>query len=169
MGRWKDPEYLKKYYQKNKERIAKQNAAYNKARLLGPEGERIRALRQAATKRWRAKNRDKERAYHRAVRIRYKLEMIAAYGGACDCCGETDPAFLTLDHVNRDGNLHRARYGGRNVASPMQIYAELRRKGWPKDGFRVLCMNCNFATRFGDPCPHTVWKPERHAAMLAVV
>ena len=81
--------------------------------------------------------------------------MIVAYGGHCVCCGETAAEFLTLDHVNRDGAAHRAAFGGRGVATSLQIYADLRRRGWPQDSYRLLCMNCNFAkSRFGGICPH---------------
>lgn len=75
--------------------------------------------------------------------------MVAAYGGRCACrnCPETDPAFLTLDHVNGDGKEHRAIVGS-------HAYADLRRRGWPQDGFRLLCWNCNSMTRFAQVCPH---------------
>ncbi|MDY7101563.1 MAG: hypothetical protein S0880_10285 [Actinomycetota bacterium] len=75
--------------------------------------------------------------------------MVAAYGGRCACpqCPETNPAFLTLDHENRDGKEHRKRVGS-------HTYADLRRRGWPKEGFRLLCWNCNAMTRHGQPCPH---------------
>lgn len=38
---------------------------------------------------------------------RLKLEVLAGYGGKCICCGETHPAFLTVDHINNDGAEHR--------------------------------------------------------------
>jgi hypothetical protein len=31
---------------------------------------------------------------------------------------------------------------------------ELKRQNWPQDGYRVLCMNCNWATSRGRTCPH---------------
>lgn len=36
-----------------------------------------------------------------------------------------------------------------------QIYTWLVKQGFPI-GYRVLCMNCNFAKRFGNKCPHEV-------------
>src|ERR1700690_1237472 len=41
-------------------------------------------------------------------RKREKDAVFAAYGGyVCACCGEMEKAFLTLDHLNNDGNKHR--------------------------------------------------------------
>jgi hypothetical protein len=33
-------------------------------------------------------------------------------------------------------------------------YADLRRRGWPQDGYTLLCWNCNAMTRGGKTCPH---------------
>jgi hypothetical protein len=77
-----------------------------------------------------------------------KVAFVQAYGGCCECCGEKQLAFLTVDHINHDGQEHRKTLGRRGV------YHDLRRRGWPKDAYRCLCMNCNFATRKGKTCPH---------------
>lgn len=100
----------------------------------------------------------------RAVRNRYakeynkrlRLEMISAYGGKCACCGESEYTFLTLEHLGGGGNHERAKYGnGRNSGSAgMKILARLRREGWPKGKYTVLCANCNMATKLGRTCPH---------------
>lgn len=79
-----------------------------------------------------------------------RAEAIAAYGGRCICCGETIIAFLTIDHTNGDGKRHRASVGHSSKA----VYRDLQRRGWPKDGFRLLCMNCNVATYRLKVCPH---------------
>lgn len=81
-----------------------------------------------------------------------KLEMIAAYGGRCSCCGETEPRFLTLEHLEHDGQEHRKqkRCGG------FGTWRDLKRRGWPKDKYTIYCWNCNLATRLGDPCPHKI-------------
>lgn len=85
------------------------------------------------------------------IRTRQRLrdQMVAAYGGRCACvaCPERNSAFLTLDHIQGDGKEHRARVGSHS-------YADLRRKGWPQDGYRLLCWNCNAMTRNGKRCPH---------------
>ena len=34
------------------------------------------------------------------------------------------------------------------------FYAWLMKRGWPKDGYRLLCMNCNFSLGRCGYCPH---------------
>jgi len=81
---------------------------------------------------------------------RTRDEVIAAYGGPiCACCGETEPKFLTIDHINNDGHLHRKQGNGAT-----NLYNHLKARKFPP-GFQVLCMNCNFGkARNGGICPH---------------
>lgn len=83
------------------------------------------------------------------TRKRLREQLIEAYGGKCSCpkCPETNPAFLTLEHVNGTGKEHRAQVG-------RHAYADLRRRGFPKEGYTLLCWNCNCLTRGGKTCPH---------------
>lgn len=83
------------------------------------------------------------------TRKRLRDQLIDAYGGRCACanCPESNPDFLTLDHANGDGKVHRMTMGS-------HTYSDLRRRGWPKDGYRLLCWNCNGMTRGGRVCPH---------------
>jgi hypothetical protein len=69
-----------------------------------------------------------------------KLEMVDAYGGKCVICGESMPEFLTIDHANGGGTKHRKQVGG-------DFRAWLRRQGWPKEGYRLLCANCNCSVK----------------------
>lgn len=86
-------------------------------------------------------------------RAKYKDLAIKHYGGyKCACCGETEPLFLTLDHINNDGYMLR-KYG-EQPGGAAQIYHWLHKHGYP-EGFQVLCMNCNFGkARNGGICPH---------------
>ena len=95
------------------------------------------------------KYRAEAKAAQARSRKRVRDQMVDAYGGKCACprCPETNPAFLTLEHVDRSGKQHRAEVGS-------HTYADLRRRGWPQEGFTLLCWNCNAMTRFGKPCPH---------------
>lgn len=79
-----------------------------------------------------------------------QADIIAAYGGRCECCGETETRFLSLDHVNGGGTKHRAMLGGGR-----KLRQFLKAEGWPS-GYRILCMNCQFGTRYGQTCPHQV-------------
>ena len=78
-----------------------------------------------------------------------RLEMICAYGGKCVCCGEQEPRFLTLEHKLGDGYKDK-----RENMTSLRRYRHLQQQGYPKDRYTLLCMNCNFATRFGKLCPH---------------
>ena len=78
-----------------------------------------------------------------------KINCFNAYGGAiCSCCGEKNPAFLEMDHINNDGNIMR-KMDSRHYA----IYRWLRKHNYPQ-GYQVLCSNCNWGKRFVDICPH---------------
>jgi hypothetical protein len=94
-----------------------------------------------------------------AKRYNQKLrtEMIAAYGGKCTCCGESEPRFLTMEHLNSGGNIERRKFSakGRNTGSASAMIASrLRREGWPKGIYTILCWNCNMAKGFEGICPH---------------
>lgn len=82
-----------------------------------------------------------------------KREMVAAYGGCCGCCKEKELAFLTLDHIGGGGAKDRAESGGSTG-----VYRRLKKAGWPKAGYRILCANCNIATKLGRTCPHQLNK-----------
>jgi hypothetical protein len=83
---------------------------------------------------------------------RLKHEAILAYGGyrcACPGCTETDPMFLTIDHVNDDGHVQR-----RQGLTGLTLFRWLQKNNYPP-GYRVLCFNCNLGRyRNGGICPH---------------
>lgn len=84
-------------------------------------------------------------------------EVVMAYGGyKCACCGETEPAFLQIDHVNNDGAEHRRSLGykGNGKGANGRTLKWLRDNGFPP-GFQILCANCNFGKALnGGVCPH---------------
>ena len=102
---------------------------------------------------WREKNREvlRERAnrWLRQHRKEWKLEVIKKYGGKCDCCGIKDIEFLTIDHIKGNGKAER-----KKLNSTYAIYRKLHKNPINKNEYRILCMNCNFATRLGNICPH---------------
>lgn len=81
-------------------------------------------------------------------RAKLKLDMIKALGGKCECCGENHPYFLSLDHKNNDGPIHREQY------NEQQIYRIARQENFDKSKWQLLCMNCNFAKGHFKECPH---------------
>lgn len=66
-------------------------------------------------------------------------EVFAIYGGACIVCGESHPAFLSVDHMNNDGAEHR-----QNTGNGRRFYQWLRKNNFPQEGFQLLCANCNW-------------------------
>ena len=88
---------------------------------------------------------ERNRERHRELR----RQMIAAYGGRCSCCGESAYEFLTLEHVNQTGKEHR-----KSVGTGPSAYYDLKKKGWPQEGYTILCYNCNLSQRYSGPCPH---------------
>lgn len=95
--------------------------------------------------------RESDRASQAGWRKKLKLDAIAAYGGACACCSETQTEFLCIDHIAGDGAAHRRSIGHR--AAGHQMYLWLRRHDYPP-GLRVLCYNCNMALWLYGRCPH---------------
>ena len=114
----------------------------------------------------RERGRDKYLRY--AVRYRassrnkakeIKDTVIAHYGGKCGCCGEPNPKFLTIDHINNDGAMQRSGRGGQSRG----IYAWIVRNGFPTT-LRLLCYNCNCGRdKNGGICPHEeIHSPPSH-------
>lgn len=104
---------------------------------------------------WRLANLDRHRESGRRNDKRLKDKCYNAYGGyKCACCGETEPAFLTIDHINNDGAAHRREVVGLGRGGGKKIYSWLIANNFPS-GFQILCMNCNWGkARNNGVCPH---------------
>lgn len=99
------------------------------------------------------RNREKLNADSRRYNQRLRDECFAGYGGRCACppCGETNPLFLTLDHVNRNGAEEKRKLGH---TSNLQTYRHAIDLGFPDD-YQLLCFNCNCGRERNDGvCPH---------------
>lgn len=119
----------------------------------------------ALLKKWRSDHPEKTAQYYAKRRLEHRNETLentrkwqeklrndvfSHYGMVCACCGEAHPEFLSIDHINGGGNKHRREL----KCSGQGIYIWLRKNGYP-DGFRTLCMNCNWASRGKNRCcPH---------------
>lgn len=82
-----------------------------------------------------------------------KFEVIAAYGGKCACpggCSVTEPDWLSMDHIFGGGVAHRKRL----KVIGLDFYRWLKKQGFPKDKFRLLCYNCNLSRGHLGQCPH---------------
>jgi hypothetical protein len=82
--------------------------------------------------------------------FKVKVKVIMAYGGKCVCCEETELDFLTIDHINNNGKIHRL-----EVNSGLDLYRWLIKHNYPSE-FQLLCWNCNEGKQFnnGACCPH---------------
>ena len=85
-----------------------------------------------------------------AERARLKMSMVDALGGKCNCCGERNPYFLSLDHVNNDGWVDK------QELTSHQILRKAAREKYDSSKWQLLCMNCNFAKGHFGVCPHSL-------------
>ena len=87
---------------------------------------------------------------HAANQRRYRTEArLAAYnklGNICLCCGETRIEFLTIDHVNGNGQEDRKN-------GPQEMMLRIINSQDVSD-WRILCFNCNLALSAYGYCPH---------------
>lgn len=109
-----------------------------------------------------SENKGKKKVWFSERYKRLKDAVFNAYGGyQCACCGETEPLFLTIDHIEGDGSRHRMEmtpegqdYRDYRSATGYKTYRWLERNNFPA-GFQVLCSNCNHGRhRNGGICPH---------------
>jgi hypothetical protein len=85
-----------------------------------------------------------------SYQARIKIDVINAYGGECECCGEDNIWFLNIDHIHNDGHLEK-----KSERGALGLYRKLQRENYPKDRYRVLCYNCNLTReKNGGICPH---------------
>lgn len=86
------------------------------------------------------KNKEKitEEGYKK--RLLWRLETLKEYGSFCNHCGEKNLLVLQIDHINGGGRQERI-----NTSASSNIYLFLKRKGFPKDNYQLLCANCNWS------------------------
>jgi len=92
----------------------------------------------------------KERESESVEKELRELEIILDhYGAECNCCGQVQKRFLTLDGINDDGYLHRRRWQER-----FKLYRQIIKDGFPDD-IQILCFNCKVGRqKNGGMCPH---------------
>lgn len=85
-----------------------------------------------------------------AYRLRLKLDFLEMYGKICNCCGQSDPRFLTLDHINNDGGEHR-----KTLSDDVNAVLRIALKNHRPDLYQILCYNCNMGRAANKGiCPH---------------
>jgi len=149
---FKDPEKKKQnaklYHIANKEIINKRSADWKKN---NPE------RYSQDQKNWREENKEKKRIAQAKYLFKIRMKVLVHYGGnppKCACCGESIIPFLTIDHINNDGNIQRKAmkidgYG-------KGLYRWLIKNNFPK-GYQILCYSCNLGKAHNNGiCPHII-------------
>lgn len=97
------------------------------------------------------------RKYNRKL----KEKFVELYGGKCNCCGESEISFLTLDHVNEDGAEERRKLSGRDrITQSYSFYRRIIHEG-RSDNYQLLCYNCNVGKHHNNGvCPHKLKERE---------
>ena len=133
--------YQRTYRTEHKDQIRKNEKTYREAHR-----EHYLELR----RRWGLAHREFRQEYNRKYQANQRRAVFAFYGGEhpeCACCGESHIELLTIDHIGGGGNSHRRQIG------EGALYSWLIKNNFP-NGFRVLCMNCNWSIGIHGYCPH---------------
>jgi hypothetical protein len=151
-------EERRRYYLANRERLIKKQAEYRAANPI-----KVRD----SVNRWHKANKKAISATGRVYYLQQRVIVFDAYGSCCECCGESEVSFLTIDHIHTDGAEHR-----RQLANGTAFYNWLIRNNFPRDRFRLLCSNCNSGRHHnGGVCPHlgasSPVSPERRKVLAA--
>jgi hypothetical protein len=168
----------KKYYQDNKDKIKEYQKEYNsrpevrerkkayKIKYDQCHKEELKAQHKEYHSRPEVKERHKEwqKNYfltHKEERYKSRRKYVKSvwkqifdmYGWECACCGEDNPAFLTVDHVNGRGREDRK---GNGSGTP---YLNRIIKEHDNTKYQILCWNCNCARTYRGKdgnCPHKI-------------
>ena len=142
----KKVEYLKNYYERNKEKLNLRSKLYYEAHkedilAWGKLKYRDENIAPRVPKIIRTEEEKKLRTHKSALkyRVKVKAEVLSHYGNnvlACVKCGYNNPKALSIDHINGGGNEHRRSLKG-------NIYQWLKQTKFP-EGYKTLCMNCQW-------------------------
>lgn len=84
-----------------------------------------------------------------------RRQIVAEAGGRCVCCGETTFEFLTIEHVNGNGNAERKqRAGDTGRLNATRMLIKAAKAGIDGRRYALLCANCNAARANWGRCPH---------------
>ena len=127
--------YSRVYRQEHPERVKATNSSYRQAHR-----EELNIYYQT----YREIHREELNGKGLARNVALSAEARRILGEKCGCpgCEVSEPAFLTIDHIN-----------GRPKGSKGSAAFQARASGWDKTEFQILCANCNMAKRDRGFCP----------------
>jgi hypothetical protein len=102
-------------------------------------------------KKYYQENVEKEHNRGREKYRQLRIDVFNHYGNLCNCCGESEFEFLTIDHIIMSRTEHRKQTKGNAAGSCLYLW--LRKNNFP-DGFQTLCMNCNYSKFRHGQCIH---------------
>lgn len=103
------------------------------------------------TSEWQRTHRSRLNELQKIRAKRNRDLVLAGYGNKCQCCNESNPRFLTIDHIFNDG--YRDKLSIYKTPGSLHIY--LIKNNFPTDRYRLLCFNCNCGRQWnGGICPH---------------
>jgi len=73
---------------------------------------------------------------------RQRKEMFEMMGNKCVCCGEKNPLYFQIDHIENDADYS----GDGNNAPSIQLRHYLKEP----DRYQLVCANCNYAKRMNN-------------------
>ena len=119
--------------------------------------DKVSACKKACYQKKIGEYKERSRLNGKKMRRLRKWCVMTFYSGAkfcCACCGETALDFLTIDHINNNGNKHRKDLFGKKAVAGDMFYNWLIKNNYPS-GYQVLCFNCNIGKSIhGGLCPH---------------
>lgn len=152
----KKRKWAKEYRLRYPDKVKKATVRWKKENLekILKYREEHKEEKKVSSKIWREKNKEILKIKSKKYNLKNKIECFNSYGGCfCNCCGEKEISFLSLDHTNGGGNKERKQlkiYGGN------RFYRYLQKLNYPnKNSYQVLCMNCQFGKTINNGvCPH---------------
>jgi hypothetical protein len=88
--------------------------------------------------------------------LRLKHYIVEGYDGKCECCNENEMMFLTIDHINGGGREENRKLSKAGV----EFYRHLKKLGYPRDNYRLLCYNCNCSREIWGQCYHELCRQQ---------
>ena len=133
-----------KFVSQNKSRCVTCLKGYHRAYRAKHKNQLLPYWRKYHHKHRDRRNDSRRKRAHLQTRLQ-KLLVLQAYGGQCECCGETRWALLTIEHKRNNGSQDRR----------SNYYKWLIQRRCPKNlGLGVLCYNCNCSKGHFGTCAH---------------